>query len=231
MWCSTSTAPPYGTARRARARKFSARRRASGTKAPRPLRSATHPHGLPSLEGVNLRCARTANIIYKNVCRIAAAAVSAGCLVSIENPTRSWMWETDYYFKELLALHRWQWVTFQQCMHGGRRPVWSSFLCSGNFLDDLASTCTNQHKHLPCGVSAKRFQTSEENEYPPLLCSRITQPVVAFAKQCGCQDLATQSKKRKQPDPASMAQAGKHPRGNRFPELIPEFLLTTLTMP
>eukprot|EP00435_Cladocopium_sp_Y103_P023093 s793_g5.t1 len=98
-------APPFGTARRARATQLSARRRALGLKARRPLRSAAHPHGLPSLQGADLRRVRAANLIYRNVCRIAAAAVQAGCLVSIESHTRSWMWETDY-FKDLLTMHR-----------------------------------------------------------------------------------------------------------------------------
>ena len=112
-------APPCGTASRAREKKLSWRLKSQGVKEPKPLRSSQHPEGLPTLSGTNLKRVQTANSIYKHVALICEAAVQHDVLVSIENPTRSWMWQTRW-FRQLFARYPFVEVKFQACMHGGK---------------------------------------------------------------------------------------------------------------
>lgn len=113
-------APPCGTASRARERRLSFALRKRGVKEPKPLRSSSHPHGLPHLQGVELRRVTTANSVYRNVAAVCRAALKAGCYVSIENPSRSYMWETEWMLS-LIAEFQLQEIKFQQCMWGSER--------------------------------------------------------------------------------------------------------------
>ena len=84
-------------------------------------------------------------------------------------------------------------------MHGGKRPKWTSFYTCPAFMNDLAAECDQQHEHAPWGVSQTStgytFNTAEEAEYPPLLCSRI----------------------------ADLVLKARQPRGSKHPELLSEF--------
>jgi hypothetical protein len=83
---------PCGTCSRARDIKL------QGVKhLPQPLRSETHPRGLPSLEGSNLSRVLKANCIYDNVFVIILYCISVGAAVCIENPSRSWLWHIPEY--------------------------------------------------------------------------------------------------------------------------------------
>lgn len=89
-------APPCGTCSRAREKKIAKRFLKMGLKEPQPLRSAHFPHGLPGLRGTDLRRVQAANSIYKNIAKILDAALQLGACISIENPTRSYMWATKW---------------------------------------------------------------------------------------------------------------------------------------
>ena len=137
------------------------------------------------------------------------------------------MWMTRW-MKALVSNYNLFAVDFQQCMQGGKRDKWSTFVTNMPELRVLQSTCDGQHQHAPWGVTLEghkyRFNTAEEAEYPALLCSRIAEAISTAAMAAGVQPCnSTPSKKRKAPDSTMMASAGKQPRGNRHPELIPEF--------
>lgn len=94
-------APPCGTASRAREKKLSWKVKALGAKEPQPLRSEKWPHGIPGLKGSNLRRVTTANDIYRNVAFLCKCGIQAGAFVSIENPSRSYLWLTKW-MKDLI---------------------------------------------------------------------------------------------------------------------------------
>ena len=58
---------------------------------PQPLRSAEHLRGFPHLTGADKTKVSLANQLYQSAIRILQVCVILGCLVSIENPARSWL--------------------------------------------------------------------------------------------------------------------------------------------
>ena len=137
------------------------------------------------------------------------------------------MWVTKW-MKRLISKYNLFAVNFQQCMHGGLRDKWSTFVTNMEELKVLQRVCNGGHKHAPWGVTLEghkyRFHTADEAEYPALLCNRIAEAISTAAIAAGVQPCQQPtSKKRKAPDPSLMASAGKQPKGNRHPELISEF--------
>ena len=126
-------APPCGTASRAREKKLSWKVKALGAKEPQPLRSEKWPHGIPGLKGSNLRRVTTANDIYRNVALLCKCGIQAGAFVSIENPSRSYLWLTKW-MKDLIEGCGLFEVRFQQCMWGGARDKWSSWFTNAEWL-------------------------------------------------------------------------------------------------
>ena len=94
--------PPCGTSSRARGI-----RRHSGPD-PKPLRSKVRPDGLPSLAGIDLQRVLSANALYKLSAEIFQWCTLHGVLCSLENPARSYMWDTSF-------LH-WMASNSSQCM-------------------------------------------------------------------------------------------------------------------
>ena len=88
----------------------------------------------------------------------------------------------------------------------------------------LSAVCDNQREHAPWGLLADkhrvRFATSEEAEYPALLCSRIADAILQAAQTFGCQALEPAPKRARltlTTAAQKMAAAGRQPRGNKFP--------------
>ena len=228
-------APPCGTCSRARERRLKRAVRRLGVKEPSPLRNAQFPHGLPTLQGTDLKRVTLANRIYANIATVLSQAIIAGAYVSVENPTRSWMWQTSW-MKQLIERFNLRAVTFQQCMHGGKLDKWSTFYTNAPWLTFLAMECDGQHSHLPWGVTkdGKKyvFNTAEEAEYPPVLCERIAAATSEAALHAGVQEVVPLPKAPSRPAPSKMAAAGRQPRGNRLPEVISEYKSTfTVTWP
>lgn len=122
-------APPCGTASKAREKKISSRLKKKGVPEPRPLRSTACPEGLPSLTGSEKTRVQKANDIYKRIAMLAEAAIQMNIVVSVENPTRSYLWSTKF-FKHLIDSEYLHEVTFQQCMWGSSRNKWSTWYVS-----------------------------------------------------------------------------------------------------
>lgn len=222
-------APPCGTCSKARDRKLKWAIRRLGVKEPKPLRSALHPHGLPSLRGLDLKRVTLANRIYANIALLLKQAIRAGAFVSIENPTRSWMWQTQWML-ELIDEFSLFPVTFQQCMHGGKRDKWSTFYTNAEWLLPLAKECDGSHVHAPWGITKDgikyKFNTAEEAEYPPVLCQRIAAAVHSAALSAGIQVVSQPNVVAPKAPPTKMAAAGRQPRGHRLPEVISEYKST-----
>ena len=85
---------PCGTASRAREKPISHHQRQMGAPNPPPLRSATHPLGLPHINPATtsgIRLAK-ANQLYRFVIQLLYLAMRHGSVISLENPHRSWFW-------------------------------------------------------------------------------------------------------------------------------------------
>ena len=113
IW-SVHLAPPCSTS--SQARSIPAR----GRKAPVPLRSFTHPDGLPGLNmGDKVRISH-ANILYEFCADAILAAAAAGCMWSIENPAGSLFWTTSPMKRVANQLsEQLCFVQFHHCCFGG----------------------------------------------------------------------------------------------------------------
>lgn len=196
-----------------------------GTPTPKPLRSEKHPHGLPNVEHADLLRVQTANAVYKNICAI-IDKVACQASITIENPTRSFMWMTRW-LKRLIKKHNLFPVTFQQCMHGGN-DKWSTFYTNEiQFMPLPFAVISHTVMHL--GLCARRslagFPTTDEAEYPEPLCVNIADIITKVAAGKGL-IVSTVPSSAQPPhviNKLRAAEAGKQPRGSLLPQLIPEF--------
>lgn len=219
--------PPCGASSRARERKIPFRLKRRGAPEPKPLRSSRRPHGLPGLKGVNRLKVNAANRIYANICKL-IRLLGPNTIITIENPRRSYMWETTWLQKLIADLGLFP-VTYQQCMMGGKRDKWTTLYTNHIPLNKLAIVCDRSHTHQPWGVEHTqdgwRFASAAEAEFPQLLCGRIADFIVAAAHQ---RDVLLLPPRPKRPKTLSAqkraAEAGRQPRGNLLPQIIPEFL-------
>ncbi|CAE7224123.1 unnamed protein product [Symbiodinium sp. CCMP2592] len=144
-------------------------------------------------------------------------AASMGATVSLENPSRSWLWSALRAMAEesqrVHLLAQLEECIFDSCMHGGRRKKSTKILGSPGLFSSLRASCDSSHTHAPWTVdptaSGPRFATAEEAQYPRLLCLRMAQALAA---------------RHQLPEPvptasASLSQSVR--RGSR--PLIPEF--------
>ena len=182
---------PCGTCSRARDRPLPKELR-SQFQSPPPLRDVDNLMGFPYLTGIHKAKVDAANELYRFAVVILKKCFILGISVSIENPQRSWIWailldlvrqQHDPAFLEwYAALEK---VDFHSCMHGGRRPKKTRLLASPGLYTSLAQECDNSHKHLPSGVQQQgdslSFSTTEEAEYPHLLCKRMAECLVDYA--------------------------------------------------
>ncbi len=148
-------------------------------------------------------------------------------IVSVENPTRSYLWSTKF-FKKLIESGLLREIIFQQCMWGSTRNKWSTWYVSHSCFDEMAILCDGQRQHEGWTIKSVQgkwhFSTSDEAEYPQQLCDKVAEVLLQQAIDAGVQQLEIQQKK-KQPKTmqVTMASAGRQPRGDRFPAIIPEF--------
>ena len=167
-----------------------------------------------------------ANAIYEHTAACLARCHGAGVKFSIENPTNSIMWLTKW-MQPLLAMGKVSEMKFQQCRWGGKRGKWSSWYTNWPQLHDLAGPCPSGHAHLPWGAVFKgknySVATAEEAEYLRALCTKIAAMLKSEAFEMGIHVVEA----AKSADEAKWlqvrAQAGKQCRGNKLPQVIPEF--------
>ncbi|CAK9114988.1 unnamed protein product [Durusdinium trenchii] len=227
LFCWLHLAPVCGTASRAR----NIQRHWSD---PKPLRSDDCPHGLPNLSEQDTTRVLIANDLFSYSCTLFAMAAAKGVLVTMENPTNSFFWLTDWFLRlrrtvELVI------VDFQVCMYGGSRPKWTRLV--GNFKEllQLAARCGNSHEHEPWRFAidqeGKRvWATSLESKYPKQLRLAILQCVVQALHRHGAV-LPPTHLQELQTHPLHLAQtaqisAGRQPRGSKLPQVVPDFATT-----
>jgi hypothetical protein len=155
-------------------------------------------------------------------------------MVSCENPRGSYLWQIAP-FDRLCTDTRICVSGFQNCMHGGERDKWSRFISNNHGFSRLALECDGGHEHKPWGfvdpaLSSSDtpwvFATSQEAQYPKLLCERIADLVceVATARGVKFTPKGLASLEAMPHDAKRMrVAANRQPRGQIILPLISEF--------
>ena len=229
LCCWLHLAPVCGTASRAR----DIRRHWSD---PPPLRSNDFPHGLPNLPEKDQARVIIANDLFAYSCTLFERASRRGILTTMENPSTSYFWLTDW-FERLKRSTTLVFTDFQVCMYSGTRPKWTRFV--GNFAEitQLDARCDNSHKHEPWRFAIgpdgqKVWATSLESKYPQQLCLAVLQCVLQALHQREVV-LRPTHLQAIQNHPLFMAKnaqiaAGQQPRSGKLPHLIPDFPTTAV---
>ena len=224
-------APVCGTASRAREIP-----RPELASAPQPLRSLEFPLGLPDLSPGDRKRVEIANELFRYTCHLFAMCLNRGVLATMENPRGSYLWVIPFVL-ELMRAYSLFATDFQACMYGSMRDKWTRVIASFPEISQMDATCDRRHKHVGWGFTTnsqgqKVWATAEESQYPRKLCIALTQIVLQVAESHGVQlrpncihDIMGHpllSAKHSQ-----MA-AGRQPRGNKIPPLVPDFQQTAV---
>ena len=127
--CGVHLAPPCGTESRARdiPREYGP--------SPLPLRSETHPDGLPSLRGLDLKRVRSANCLYRLTGDVLKFCIDRNIPCSVENPARSHFWATRSFTDPIKdVLNKLEETYFHHCMYGSKRRKHTKFFFWGVLL-------------------------------------------------------------------------------------------------
>lgn len=145
--------------------------------------------GFSNLSDSNQRRVEQANLVYKHSIRILFALFKADAFVTLENPTRSWLWAIlAQLVKEFTLEHscaefaRWffafQPAIYDMCMHGGTKNKSTKLLVSESAFLKLSVECDGNHTHaawsIQPGMDRWIFSTAAEAEYPVLFCNRYS---------------------------------------------------------
>jgi len=141
--------------------------------------------GRPGLSPADKFKVDKANTIYRHALTLLVTCYMLQCIVSIENPARSWLWPLlallvkqtanegfiNWYFSLEATM-------FDACMHGSLRNKSTTILGTPGVFNSLAVRCNRSHSHEPW--SAKKledhrwiFDTAAEAEYPAVLARRL----------------------------------------------------------
>ena len=224
-------APVCGTASRAREIP-----RPELASAPQPLRSLEHPLGLPTLNSGDRKRVEIANELFKYTCHLFAKCMERGVLATMENPRGSYLWVIPFVL-ELMRAYPLFATDFQACMFGSMRDKWTRILASFPEITQMDAACDRSHKHLGWGFTTnaqgqKVWATAEESQYPRKLCIALTQIVLQVAASRGVQ-LRPNCIHDVMGHPLLSAKhsqmaAGRQPRGNKIPPLVPDFQQTAV---
>ena len=163
-----------------------------GHAGPKPLRDADNLLGFAHLDGADLTKVTLANKLYRAAISLLQLCSRMGCLVSVENPARSWLWQLLAMLVKQTNVPKFvEWyaqlesVYFDACAHGSNRDKRTKLLATENLFSNLAQDCPGDHTHASWqpfqGDSGIVFPTAMEAEYPALLCKRMAQSVLDAA--------------------------------------------------
>ena len=208
-------APPCGTASRARLIQR------KGRYNPPILRTDEHPNGLPTLEGVDALKVQNANHLYHITCELATFCHDHAILFCIENPGRSFMWDTDSFRAFLQTVPHMK-VQFHHCQYGSSRRKLTTLIHNIPSFSALAAMCPGDHEHEPWGQTSDGWATAEETSYPWQLCRAISHNLCTWLQDQGMKfqplSFAQQEASLNTLRAASQIQSGRP-----LPPLVPEF--------
>ena len=205
-------APPCGTASRARLIQRS-------SSDPPIVRTDQHPDGLPSLQGELAARVQAANQLYAITVDIAELCLAHGVLYCIENPNRSFMWDTAH-MRSWLQARSPQHTIFHHCEYGSARRKCTRFV---HCIPGLhLRTCSGTHAHEPWGKTASGWATQEETAYPWGLCRALAAQLLLVLQDLGA--VCTAPAFAQQEAAIQSARAVSNHQGSRAaPPLVPEF--------
>ena len=200
-----------------------------GFELPRPLRDEEHPMGLPDLAGLDLHKVRLANQLYEATYDLIKFCLSLGIRTSLENPTNSLFWKTSPIVK-LLEEHYGHHNVFHNCMMGGKRDKSTTWWCNDDFFSSFNILCTRDHQHAKWQPTILRgsklhFPTSEEAEYPPLLCERVAMLIKQSLADRNIYPVETMEEQlaHRRTTAINTVAMGILPRGQKLKPLVSEF--------
>ena len=202
---------PCGTCSRAREIQL------KGVWSPPPLRDANHPMGLPWNSPSDAKKVGAANSLYERAFRFALMLVTLGHIITIENPTRSWLWELPIIMALLECCF---FVYLHACMFGGARKKKTSLLTNEPMFETLSVFCDGSHEHAPWGIDQNNeFNTAKEAQYPQGFCDAYCQVLERL--------MNTRSGDVNGADDVDLRQLYRpfsQPRGRKVPQLIAEYV-------
>ena len=206
--------PPCGTSSRARDI-------ANG--GPPPLRSDRFPDGRPSLAGTNRARVDTANLLYQLSGQVMAFCCRHGILCTIENPSRSFAWQTSHLQKPLqpwspmlTSIH------LHACMFGSQRRKATKLLANHPGFQRLGILCDNMHPHEPWGRVRSGWATALEVAYPPKLCRAWASACKEILLEHQALDITDLAAQQLPPNLGARAAVGTQPRGKRLKPAVRE---------
>ena len=225
----THSAPPCGTASKARERPISKQLLAQGAPAPRPLRSTEFPEGMPGLTENEQARVDSANKIYKLISDIILYLIFRGVLFSVENPLSSYFWLCAR-MPEIRAKPEVESNPFQSCMQGGERDKWSDWTATKGLLRPLRMACDKSHNHKAWGFvensTSWEFATATEAEYPQQLCNNVASLVLHRCLEMGATETATSlfsELSSDQNNALARSRTFRQARGRKIPQVVSEF--------
>ena len=116
---------------------------------------------------------RQANELYQRACAFALQLVFLRHVITIENPTDSWLWELPF----VIALYSYCFfVDLHACMFGSSRRKRTSLLTNESKFQALQIFCDGSHEHAAWGIDEfGNFNTAHEAQYPKEIVPRILQ--------------------------------------------------------
>ena len=181
-----------GTCSRARERSLAPHLLRQGAPEPVPLRDAEHLFGRPNLRPMDQAKVEQANTIYRHAIDLLYVCFQLACIVSIENPARSWLWPLLAFLVKQHsdpAFVTWYFALeatmFDACMHGSQRNKSTTILGTAQVFNQLALRCDGSHQHQPWSATktdAKGwvFDTAAEAEYPAILSRRMAACILKY---------------------------------------------------
>ena len=211
-------APPCGTSSRAR------NMVKPGQYNPPPLRSTNEPDGMKNMPMQFRARVKSANRLYLITSKTVLTLHQRGIFWSVENPHRSFMWDTSYWNKYTKHLQYYN-LVLDYCMFGGQRLKRTRISHCIPAFQHLSVLCDGQHIHLPWGHSKGKWATAEEMPYPLGLCNAMVQQCLKQMESFGVILPPLSLKDVTNHDDVAFSRAfgGKQPKGKRIPPLVSEF--------
>lgn len=202
---------PCGTCSRAR------EIRLEETWGPRPLRNEFYPMGFPWNSQTDAKKVQQANDLYERAFQFAITILVLGHCLTIENPTRSWLWELPI----IAMLYRYCFfIHLHACMFRGMRKKKTSLLTNKTEFQALSVFCDGSHEHAPWGIDENNeFNTAKEAQYPQGFCDeyyKVLEQIFPHAP--------TDADAQHNTEPTNqLYRPFAQPRGRKIPQLINEF--------
>ena len=171
---------PCGTASRAR---FIRRK---GRYNPPVLRTDLHPDGLKHLHPLHAAKVAAANQLYQITTDLCRLCHSHGVMYTIENPARSFMWQTKPFRQFLIEVPHYA-TYFHHCMYGSSRRKHTCLVHNVSTVCNMHLLCDNQHAHEPWGHTTSGWATAQETAYPWPMSRRLAALVALHVQNLGVQ--------------------------------------------